>query len=118
MMTGLECNHRFCIQCWTEYLTTKIIEEGVGQTIACAASGCDILVDDATVMRLVRDPKVRMKYQHLITNSFVEVSYMSIKLFSVNNNLLFLNSVTGYCVGAHRPTVTTLLKPNILILNQ
>lgn len=75
MMTGLECNHRFCTQCWTEYLTTKIIEEGVGQTIACAASGCDILVDDATVMRLVRDPKVRMKYQHLITNSFVEVSY-------------------------------------------
>ncbi|CAH1737077.1 E3 ubiquitin-protein ligase ariadne-1 isoform X1 [Aphis gossypii] len=72
MMTGLECNHRFCTQCWTEYLTTKIIEEGVGQTIACAASGCDILVDDATVMRLVRDPKVRMKYQHLITNSFVE----------------------------------------------
>ena len=75
-MTGLECNHRFCTQCWTEYLTTKIIEEGVGQTIACAASGCDILVDDATVMRLVRDPKVRMKYQHLITNSFVEVSYI------------------------------------------
>jgi hypothetical protein len=32
------------------------------------------LVDDATVMRLVRDSKVKLKYQHLITNSFVEVS--------------------------------------------
>jgi len=74
MMTGLECGHRFCTQCWGEYLTTKIMEEGVGQTIACAAHGCDILVDDATVMRLVRDSKVKLKYQHLITNSFVEVS--------------------------------------------
>lgn len=117
-MTGLECNHRFCTQCWTEYLTTKIIEEGVGQTIACAASGCDILVDDATVMRLVRDPKVRMKYQHLITNSFVEVRYIFLKLFSINNILLFLNSVTGYYVGVHRLIVIMLLKPNILILNQ
>jgi ariadne-1 len=75
MMTGLECGHRFCTQCWGEYLTTKIMEEGVGQTIACAAHGCDILVDDATVMRLVRDSKVKLKYQHLITNSFVEVSW-------------------------------------------
>lgn len=73
MMTGLECGHRFCTHCWGEYLTTKIMEEGVGQTIACAAHGCDILVDDATVMRLVRDSKVKLKYQHLITNSFVEV---------------------------------------------
>ena len=74
MMTGLECGHRFCTQCWGGYLTTKIMEEGVGQTIACAAHGCDILVDDATVMRLVKDSKVRLKYQHLITNSFVEVN--------------------------------------------
>ncbi|XP_026465232.1 potential E3 ubiquitin-protein ligase ariadne-1-like [Ctenocephalides felis] len=28
------------------------MEEGLGQTIACAAHACDILVDDATVMRL------------------------------------------------------------------
>jgi len=73
MMTGLECGHRFCTGCWGEYLTTKIMEEGVGQTIACAAHACDILVDDASVMRLVKDSKVKLKYQHLITNSFVEV---------------------------------------------
>lgn len=71
-MTGLECGHKFCTQCWTEYLTTKIMDEGMGQTISCAAHACDILVDDATVMKLVVDPKVKLKYQHLITNSFVE----------------------------------------------
>lgn len=29
--TGLECGHKFCMQCWSEYLTTKIMEEGMGQ---------------------------------------------------------------------------------------
>lgn len=73
-MTGLECGHRFCTHCWGEYLTTKIMEEGLGQSISCAAHGCDILVDDVSVMRLISDPRVKLKYQHLITNSFVEVS--------------------------------------------
>ncbi|EFA12717.1 Protein ariadne-1-like Protein [Tribolium castaneum] len=71
-MTGLECGHRFCYQCWNEYLTTKVVEEGVGQTIACPALNCPILVDDETVMRLVKDSRVKIKYQHLITNSFIE----------------------------------------------
>ncbi|XP_002736743.1 E3 ubiquitin-protein ligase arih1-like isoform X2 [Saccoglossus kowalevskii] len=71
-LTGLECGHKFCVECWTEYLTTKIMEEGMGQTISCAAHACDILVDDATVMKLVKDGKVKLKYQHIITNSFVE----------------------------------------------
>lgn len=73
-MSGLECGHRFCNSCWTEYLTIKIMSEGIGQTISCAAHNCDILIDDSTIMKLVPDPKVRTKYQHLITNSFVEVS--------------------------------------------
>lgn len=71
-MTGLECGHRFCYHCWNEYLTTKVIAEGVGQTIACPAHACPILVDDETAMRLLKDLRVRTKYQHLITNSFVE----------------------------------------------
>lgn len=46
----------------------------MGNKISCAAHGCDILVDDQTVMSLLADHKVKTKYQHLITNSFVEVS--------------------------------------------
>ncbi|XP_032456368.1 E3 ubiquitin-protein ligase ARIH1-like [Nasonia vitripennis] len=70
-MSGLECGHRFCTNCWREYFQTKIMGEGQGQKIPCAAHDCEILVDDATIMRLVEDPKVKLKYQHLITNSFV-----------------------------------------------
>ena len=76
MMMGLECSHTFCVTCWTDYLTMKIMDEGMGQTIACAAHGCDILVDDATVMKLVTDADVKLKYQNLITNNFVECSHL------------------------------------------
>ncbi|KAI2807760.1 E3 ubiquitin-protein ligase arih1 [Blomia tropicalis] len=72
LMTGIACGHRFCCDCWVHYLTTKIMEEGQGQRIFCAAHGCDILVDDQTVFNLIIEPKVRNRYQHLITNSFVE----------------------------------------------
>jgi len=70
MMTGLECGHLFCTQCWTDYLTMKIMEEGASQMIECPGS-CNIIVDDQTVMSLTQD-RVKLKYQHLITNSFVQ----------------------------------------------
>ncbi|XP_071965715.1 E3 ubiquitin-protein ligase arih1-like [Antedon mediterranea] len=69
--SSLECGHKFCNECWTRYLSMKIVDEGMGQTISCAAHGCDILVDDHTVMKLVKEPRVKLKYQHLITLSFV-----------------------------------------------
>ena len=71
LMTGLECGHLFCTQCWTEYLTTKIVDEGASQMIECPGA-CNIVVDDQTVMTLITDPRVKLKYQHLITNSFVQ----------------------------------------------
>ncbi|KAK3604433.1 hypothetical protein CHS0354_013833 [Potamilus streckersoni] len=71
-MSGLECGHKFCLECWCEYLTSKIIDEGMGQTISCAAYDCDILVDDVTVMKLITNPKVKLKYQQILRNSFVE----------------------------------------------
>jgi ariadne-1 len=70
-MSGLECGHTFCRNCWQHYLTYKIMHEGMGQTIPCPAK-CDILVDDKTVLNLIDSSEVRSKYQHLITNSFVE----------------------------------------------
>ena len=61
--TSLECNHAYCNSCWSDYLTTKIMDEGASQTIACPANDCDILVDDQTVYRLIKEPEVRLKYQ-------------------------------------------------------
>jgi len=70
VFTGLDCGHFYCTECWIEYLTTKIMDEGASQMIECP--GCNIVVDDQTVMKLITDPMVKEKYQHLITNSFVQ----------------------------------------------
>jgi len=70
MMTGLECGHLYCKKCWTNYLSYKIMDEGASRMIECPGS-CNIIVDDQTVMNLTQD-RVKLKYQHLITNSFVQ----------------------------------------------
>ena len=72
-MTGLDCGHLYCTTCWTEYLTVKIMDEGASQSIQCPTGDCQMLVDDATVLRLVKDARVTLKYQPLITSSFVTV---------------------------------------------
>ena len=30
-LTGLMCGHEFCRRCWCQYLTVKIMDEGMGQ---------------------------------------------------------------------------------------
>lgn len=71
-LIDMGCGHAFCHNCWMMYLSTKIMEEGQSGRITCAAHDCNMLVDDQTVMPLVTDPKVRRRYQQLITNSYVE----------------------------------------------
>lgn len=50
------------------------MDEGVGNSILCAATDCDVIIDDETVIELVDDLQAKRRYQHLITNSFVQVS--------------------------------------------
>lgn len=73
-MVDLGCGHSFCKDCWSEYLKLKIIDEGVSESISCPASDCGIIVDDGIVMKLVKDKEAKIKYQHLMTDSYVEVS--------------------------------------------
>lgn len=71
-LIALICGHAFCRNCWSMYLSTKILEEGQSGRITCPAHECNVLVDDQTVLPLVTDPKVKLRYQQLITNSYVE----------------------------------------------
>lgn len=71
-MCGLECGHYFCQECWDSYLRVMVMCEGRSQSIQCPASHCSIVVDEATVLQLLREPEVRRKYQLLITSSFVQ----------------------------------------------
>lgn len=71
-LMALGCGHAFCRNCWVMYLSTRIMAEGQSGRITCAALHCTMLVDDQTVLPLVSDPKVKLRYQQLITNSYVE----------------------------------------------
>jgi len=73
MMTGLKCRHFFCNDCWNDYLSTKISNEGACQMIQCpSGQDCKELIDDQTVIKLIKDPKIKVKFQQLITDSFVQ----------------------------------------------
>lgn len=71
-LIGLGCNHAFCNDCWVMYLSTKIMEEGQSGRITCPTFNCNTLIDDRTVLDLVSDRRVKLRYQQLITNSYVE----------------------------------------------
>ncbi|RWS22306.1 E3 ubiquitin-protein ligase arih1-like isoform X1 [Leptotrombidium deliense] len=73
-LIGLGCGHNYCEDCWVNYLTVKIRDDGMGNEITCPSPECDILVDDKTVLNLISDSKVRRKYEYFIASSFVECS--------------------------------------------
>ncbi|KAG4077067.1 hypothetical protein HA402_016054 [Bradysia odoriphaga] len=69
--TGLQCGHKFCQNCWNQYLTTKIVEYGA-QRIPCPDSKCAIIVEDGIVNDLISDPNVIRKYNRSICNNYVK----------------------------------------------
>lgn len=71
---GLGCGHKYCKDCWCQYLEMKITVEGAAESIQCPTGKCSIIVDDNLIMQIITDENVRQKYQHLMTNSFVVVS--------------------------------------------
>ena len=69
-MTRVECGHVYCNSCWGQYITTKIVDDGVS-TFHCPGN-CDTVLEDQEAFNLITHPAVKIKYQVLITNSFVE----------------------------------------------
>lgn len=50
---ALGCDHRFCRNCWNEYLTGKIKSEGESARIQCMEGGCNRVVRTEAVKALV-----------------------------------------------------------------
>lgn len=73
-MYGLDqCGHKFCRDCWRQYLSQKIVDEGMSRSIVCLEANCKALVDDENIIMLIDDPDVMAKYRQLMTNDFVLV---------------------------------------------
>lgn len=95
---SLECGHKYCKSCWEQYITTKIVDDGLNQTIACLQPDCVFLVDDENIVTLINDPEVIVKYQQAMTNTFVQVFFIrffhiSIQNCAIEKKLLFVFSI-------------------------
>lgn len=50
---ALKCQHRFCVDCYRQYLVQKIKEEGEAARIRCPGEGCNQIVDSKSLDLLV-----------------------------------------------------------------
>lgn len=69
-LVGLLCNHLFCHDCWSAYLSEKILNEGTSY-VTCAAYNCAIVVDDEFINKNVSRNALQ-RYHKIYLNTFVE----------------------------------------------
>jgi ariadne-1 len=68
---ALKCGHRFCVTCYTQYLATKITDEGEAARIRCPGEGCTRIVDSRALDLLVTHD-LRSRYHTLLTRTYVD----------------------------------------------
>lgn len=67
-LKALLCDHKFCGNCWTDYMTSKIREGECN--IRCMASDCAVGAPETFVKELVSKPNAN-RYDELVTRDFV-----------------------------------------------
>lgn len=50
---AMKCDHRYCVDCYRQYLAQKIKDEGEAARIQCPTSGCNRIVDAKSLDLLV-----------------------------------------------------------------
>lgn len=66
---AVPCGHRFCADCWKEFLAGKI-EEGASDNIPCPSTECDATVPVELVDHLMPQ-EMRRRYEHFDVKAFV-----------------------------------------------
>ncbi|ORX40624.1 hypothetical protein BD324DRAFT_640543 [Kockovaella imperatae] len=67
---ALGCGHRFCRDCWVEYVVGKIRTDGESAKIQCMENGCHRIVKGSLIDQLV-DPDTSQRYRKLLNEAFV-----------------------------------------------
>lgn len=68
---AMKCEHRFCIDCYRQYLAQKIKEEGEAARIKCPGDGCNAIVDSKSLDLLVT-PDLTDRYHELLMRTYVD----------------------------------------------
>ncbi|KAH7409944.1 hypothetical protein DE146DRAFT_604566, partial [Phaeosphaeria sp. MPI-PUGE-AT-0046c] len=68
---AMKCEHRFCVDCYKQYLSNKIQDEGEAARIRCPGEGCTRIVDSKSLDLLVSHD-LQARYQVLLTRTYVD----------------------------------------------
>ncbi len=68
---ALKCGHRFCVDCYRQYLAQKIRGEGEAARIKCPGDGCNRVVDAKSLDILVRTD-LTDRYHQLLMRTYVD----------------------------------------------
>jgi ariadne-1 len=69
--TKLGCSHRFCNNCWQQYVELTITE-GQSRNMKCMGFKCNESVDELVIVKLIKNKKLRAKYERNIVESYIE----------------------------------------------
>ncbi|THX25261.1 hypothetical protein D6D12_07041 [Aureobasidium pullulans] len=68
---AMKCGHRFCVDCYRQYLAQKIKDEGEAARIRCPGEQCNNIVDSKSLELLVTQD-LKDRYQELLTRTYVD----------------------------------------------
>ncbi|KAI5363979.1 Putative Zinc finger, RING-type, IBR domain, Zinc finger, RING/FYVE/PHD-type, TRIAD [Septoria linicola] len=68
---AMKCGHRFCVDCYRQYLAQKIRDEGEAARIKCPGDGCNKIVD-AKSLALLMPPELTERYHELLMRTYVD----------------------------------------------
>lgn len=68
---AMKCGHRYCVNCYNQYLGQKIKEEGEAARIQCPQDGCKRIMDAKSLDLLVA-ADLKTRYHELLTRTYVE----------------------------------------------
>ncbi|MCD7461003.1 hypothetical protein HAX54_044982 [Datura stramonium] len=71
--TVMDCNHRFCNDCWTTHFIVKI-NEGKSKRVTCMAQKCNVICDEGKIRDLVtaKDPTLADKFDRFLLESYID----------------------------------------------
>lgn len=98
---AMKCGHRFCANCYRQYLQTKIKSEGEAARIKCPGDGCNRIVDSKSLDLLVTDD-IRDRY---VTPSCFTVRRLN-GTGTMSSSLGPMWMIRRTCDGVQPPTVS------------
>ncbi|KAL8768453.1 MAG: hypothetical protein Q9209_005359 [Squamulea sp. 1 TL-2023] len=68
---GMKCGHRYCVDCYRQYLAQKIQAEGEAARIQCPTEGCSRIMDSKSI-DLLATADLKDRYEILLTRTYVD----------------------------------------------